>query len=194
MKDHSYEYQRCNRQKNKNQKKDSGSNFPYKVHHTAGYEHWAEAWEYSTSAQLLGANIALLYQVQEASFSTAYRPLHILCTISHYIANSFIQTKIFCFKYLRGSPAINGSQQEKSGVWMGDLSLTIPIPAVFQPWCDCSSVFLGLASCPGLLQELAGVQQLLTIPQPLDVFVLQSFPTSNNACPTIDLSQIGICL
>lgn len=128
------------------------------MHHTAGSEHRAEVWECSTSTQLLGANITLLHQVQEASFSTAYRPLHVLCIINQYISKSFIQTKIFCFEYLEESPAVNGSHHRSlESEWVTSLSPFLFLQyfsrdVIAQPVC------LGLASCPGLLLELAGLQ------------------------------------
>lgn len=74
----------------------------------------------------------------------------------------------------------------------GHLLLTaVPIHASIstEGCCPQSLNCSGLASCLGLLLDLAGLWPASPdISQPLGVSALQSFSTSNNAHPTIHLS------
>lgn len=135
----------------------------------------------------------------QAGFSTASRPLDHTgwCPVYHRPLHLkilyFSPKSCICFRYLKGCFALNESHQEKSGVCLNGSPpshrSSHPRQYLNRRLLPTESNCSGLASCLGLLLDLAGLWPASPdISQPLDVSVLQTFSTSNNAQSTIDLS------
>lgn len=185
-------------------------------HHAAGSEYWAGACGHSTGA-LEPWNQPCSSSRNKHSYTTvgtgrsahlrqsSHSPQITLPGPGHYSPKSFFyfSPKIFCLLQVpkRAHLALDECNHAISGAgWNGwsppshcsSHPQQYPCRSLWPTDFCCS----GLASCPGLLLDLADrCPSCPDRPQPLDVSALQSFSTGNNAPhPTIDGSSAGICL
>lgn len=151
---------------------------------------WAGVCRHSTRAWLLQLTQLYCYRCRQASlyqagFSTASRPLDHAgwCPVYHGLLHLkillyFSPKSCVCSRYLKGYLALNESHQEKSGVCLNGWSSSShrsshPCQYLNRRLLPTESNCSGLASCPGLLLDLAGLWPASpNMSQPLDVSVL----------------------